>query len=92
METENQANPTEIQEKDLKIQLLRELEDLPAWRLYQAHLEGLCRRKEVVKSAAVRSGNQLASVQQQFEIDGIRLAVSELSKYLTSLTSPQTEN
>ena len=82
----------ELMETDLKAQLLKELEDHPAWRLFRDHLQELCRRKEVVKSRAVRIDDRIQAMQQQFEIDGINLVVSELPKLITSLSSQKAES
>ena len=87
---EDRMETQEIQDKDCRIQALREMENHPGWRLFLVHLEELCRQKEVVKSRAVRTANQLGSLEAQFHIDGIRLAVSELSRLISSL-SPKTE-
>ena len=70
-------------EKDLKIQALQEMEGHPAWKLYQDHLDRLCRIKEVEKSKALRSDNPFEANKAQFEIDGIQLA----SKGITALLS-----
>ena len=77
-------------EKDLQVQLLQEMEAHPAWKLYQDHLELLCRRKEVEKSVALRSNNPFEATRRQFEIDGLTLSVKSLSNLITSL-SPQAE-
>ena len=73
-------------EKDLQVQLLQEMADHPAWPLYQAHLEALCRRKEVEKAAALRSNNAFTAAQKQFEIDGINFAMKSLNQLINSLT------
>ena len=73
-------------ERQEKAQLLRAMEGLPAWRLYQAHLEELCRRKEVEKSLALRGNDSFKSMKLQFEIDGINLSVKSLNNLATSLS------
>ena len=73
-------------ERDLKVQLLQEWEGHPAQRLYQDHLELLCKRKEVEKAAALRSNNAFEAAKKQFEIDGINLAVKSLTNLMASLS------
>ena len=80
----------EVMERDLKVQLLQELEGHQAWKLYQDHLEWLCKIKEREKSVALRANNAFEAAKKQFEIDGINLAVTSLSKLIISL-SPKTE-
>lgn len=78
-------------ETDLKAQLLQEMAGHPAWQLFQAHLDRLCRQKEQVKSEALRRNQAFEAMKEQFEIDGITLAVKSLTKLIASL-SQQTEN
>ena len=77
-------------EADYKIQALQEMESHPAWGLYQAHLEQLCKRKELEKSVALRANNPFEATRKQFEIDGITLAVKSLNNLISSL-SPKAE-
>ena len=81
----------EVMEKDLKVQLLQEWEGHRAWKLYQDHLDQLCKRKEVEKAVALRRNNAFEASRYQFEIDGINLAVKSLSNLIASL-SQKTEN
>lgn len=85
----------EIMEADLQAQLLQEMAEQPAWRLYQGHLAELCKRKELEKSAALRRNEPHEAISKQFEIDGINLAVKSLSNLINSLTpkadNPETE-
>ena len=81
-------------EKDYQIQVLKEMEDHPGWKLYQAHLERLWTRKEQVKSSHLRSPLEDRTQQARYEqgvIDGLHLAVNELSKAIQTLTSPEEE-
>ena len=78
-------------EKDSMIQVLQEMESHPAWRLYQDHLDKLCRTREVEKSRALRSNDSFKSMKNQFEIDGIELAKRGLNILITDLTKPQVE-
>ena len=78
-------------EKDLMIQVLQEMEGHPAWKLYQDHLDRLCRIKEVEKSKALRSNNPFEASKAQFEIDGIQLAAKGLTILLSGLTAEQPE-
>jgi hypothetical protein len=73
-------------ERDEKIQALQEMESHPAWRLYQAHLEQLCRLREVVKSEALRVGDNFKATKSQHEIDGINLAVRSVSSLILNLS------
>ena len=91
MDPSQEVMEVENQEKDFKILVLKEMASHPGWKLYQAHLARLSGKKEAVKSQALRLGNQLEALKQQFEIDGIRLAVSELEKLQTVLRSPEDE-
>ena len=81
----------EIMERDLKVQLLQEWEGHPAQKLYQAHLEALCKRKEVEKAVALRANNPFEAMRKQFEIDGLTLAVKSLTNLIASL-SQKAEN
>lgn len=78
-------------ERQLQVQLLKEMENHPAWQLYQAHLELLCKRKEVEKAVALRSNEIHRAIKLQSEIDGINLSVKSLNNIITSL-SPQVES
>ena len=80
----------EEMEKDLKAQLLKEWEGHPACRLFLAHLEELCKRKEVEKALALRGNRLHDAVLRQGEIDGINLTVKSLNNLTTRLT-PQSE-
>ena len=75
-------NQAEVMESDLKAQLLRELEAHPAWKLYQAHLQELCKRKQVEVSLALRANRHFEASKAQFETDGIILALTSLNKLL----------
>ena len=77
-------------EKDQMLAALQEMESHPAWRLFQDHLELLCKRKEVEKCQALRVNNPFEAARKQFEIDGIILAVKSLHNLITSL-SPEAE-
>ena len=76
----------EVIEEDLKAQLLREMEEQQAWKLYQGHLASLCKIKEVEKSAALRRNEIHVAIQKQFEIDGINLAVTGLHKLINGFS------
>ena len=90
-EMEKKAERAETLDRESKILALREMESQTGWKLYQAHLRLLCRRKETVKAASLRADKSFEAAKQQFEIDGINLAVNELSKMITALKSPQGE-
>ena len=79
-------------ERDLKAQLLTEWEAHPAHRLFLDHLEQLCKRKEVEKSGALRRNLAFEAQKQQFEIDGINLAVKSLSNLIASLSQKAETN
>ena len=76
-------------EKDLMIQVLQEMESHPAWKLYLAHLDKLCRIREVEKSQALRSEHPFQAARKQFEIDGIELSKKGLDVLITGLQSLQ---
>ena len=81
----------EVMEKDFKIQALQEMEGHPAWELYQAHLEQLCRIKEVEKSQHLRVNRLFDAAMKQSEIDGINLARKSITSLISSL-SEKTES
>ena len=80
----------EEMEQDYKIQVLQEMENHPAWKLYQDHLDKLCRIKEVEKSKALRQDKAFEASARQHEIDGINLVVKSIFNKISSL-SPKTE-
>lgn len=77
-------------DNQLAVQQIQELVGHPAWKLYQAHLDKLCRVREVEKAGCLRLGKHNEAVLKQGEIDGITLSAKSISSLITSL-SPQTE-
>lgn len=71
---------------------LKELSISPSWRMYLAHLEKQWTRKEKEKSKALRANNSFEAMRQQFEIDGIKFAVSELENEIKRLNLPESEH
>ena len=65
-----------------QVQLLKEMENHPAWRLYLDHLEELCRRKEVEKALALRGNELHRAILRQAEIDGIIIATRSLTNLI----------
>lgn len=77
---------SQAMEKDLKVQLLQEMEGHPAWKLFQDHLEALCKLKDREKAAALRRKDLDDAYGFQKEIDGIILAGKSLNNLISSLS------
>ena len=71
-------------EADLQTQVLQEMADHPAWQLFQAHLDKLCRTKDRAKASALRRNDMFEATKEQFEIDGINMALKSMTTLMQS--------